>query len=102
MPNYMNILGYHIFFWSNEGEPLEPVHVHVSKNVSSNSTKIWICSDGNIEVTNNNSNIPDSDFKKIKKTISQYADDIVNKWSSYFKQEPDFFDLEQGNQRDDL
>ena len=25
------VYGYHIYFWSNEGEPVEPVHFHISK-----------------------------------------------------------------------
>ena len=38
--------GYHIYFWSNEGEPLEPIHIHISKTPHPNATKYWILRDG--------------------------------------------------------
>lgn len=28
MPQIFRVAGYLIYFWSNENEPLEPVHVH--------------------------------------------------------------------------
>lgn len=31
MPLVLRIDRYCVFFWTNEGEPLEPVHVHVSE-----------------------------------------------------------------------
>lgn len=30
MPKIMEILGYIIYFWSNEGTPLEALHVHIA------------------------------------------------------------------------
>lgn len=29
MPQILRIGPYSIYFWSNEGDPLEPVHVHI-------------------------------------------------------------------------
>ena len=40
--------GYHIYFWSNENEPLEPLHIHISKTPHPNATKYWILSDGSM------------------------------------------------------
>lgn len=38
---------YIVYFWANENEPLEPVHVHVVKGIpTSNATKIWITKAG--------------------------------------------------------
>lgn len=31
VPSLFRLFGYVIFFWSNEGAPLEPVHVHVAR-----------------------------------------------------------------------
>lgn len=43
MPQVFRIGPYWIYFWANEGRPVEPVHVHVSEgNPSENATKIWI------------------------------------------------------------
>lgn len=43
MPQLFRIGSYIIYYWVNEGVPLEPVHVHVSDGKpSENGTKIWI------------------------------------------------------------
>lgn len=33
MPQILRIGPYSIYFWSNENEPLEPVHVHISEGL---------------------------------------------------------------------
>ncbi len=41
MPQIFKIGSYTVYFWMNEGIPLEPVHVHVAKGVpSKNATKM--------------------------------------------------------------
>lgn len=40
MPKLMEILGYIIYFWSNEGQPSEPLHVHIAKTPNNNGTKL--------------------------------------------------------------
>ena len=43
MPQIFKIGSFWVYFWSNEGVPLEPVHVHVSEGMpAANATKIWI------------------------------------------------------------
>ena len=47
MPQVFKIAGYTVYFWVNENNPLEPVHVHIAKGVPSpNATKIWITKSG--------------------------------------------------------
>lgn len=47
MPQIFKFYGYVIYFWSNEGDPLEPVHVHIAENnPGANSTKAWITKKG--------------------------------------------------------
>ena len=47
MPQVFKIGSYWVYFWSNENDPLEPVHVHVSQGApSANATKIWITKAG--------------------------------------------------------
>lgn len=42
MPQIFKIGSYTVYFWMNEGNPHEPVHVHVSKGIpSQNATKMW-------------------------------------------------------------
>ena len=59
MPQLLRVGPYSIYFWSNENNPLEPIHVHISEGrASANATKLWISSTGKVVVCNNNSNIP--------------------------------------------
>lgn len=42
MPQIFRIGSYIIYFWSNEGNPLESVHVHIVEGqASANATKVW-------------------------------------------------------------
>ena len=64
MPQILRIGPYSIYFWSNEGDPLEPIHVHVSEGrASATATKIWITSTGKTILSNNNSKIPEKILK---------------------------------------
>lgn len=43
MPQIFKIGSYWVYFWANENKPLEPVHVHVSKEKpTANATKFYI------------------------------------------------------------
>ena len=47
MPQVFKIGPYWVYFWSNEQEPLEPIHVHVHPGAPTrNATKIWITQSG--------------------------------------------------------
>ena len=43
MPVLSGVRGYRFFFYSNEGNPAEPVHVHVEKNGL--EAKFWLMPD---------------------------------------------------------
>ena len=58
MPLVLRIERYCVFFWANEGEPLEPVHVHVSEgNPVPHATKIWLLASGHCRLRSNGSRI---------------------------------------------
>ena len=60
MPQIFRIGSYIIYFWVNEGKPIEPIHVHVSSGEPcENSTKIWITKSGKTIKQNNRSRIPE-------------------------------------------
>lgn len=86
MPVVIRLFGYKIYFWTNEGKPLEPIHVHVAEQPHKNATKIWILSNGKIKVDNNNSKIPPGDLKRICKTIETFHKDIEKEWEKNFGQ----------------
>ncbi len=85
MPQIFKIGSFVIYFWSNENNPLEPVHVHVSeKKATANATKIWITSSGNALLCNNNSKIPDKILRNIIKNIEANSELIIDKWRDIF------------------
>ena len=85
MPQLFRIGSYWVYFWSNEGNPLEPVHVHVSKGKPiENSTKIWITQTGKCLLCNNNSQIPPAALRNIMRINEARSVDVVEKWKKYF------------------
>ena len=85
MPQLYRIGEFRIYFWMNEGDPLEPIHVHVSKGTpSGNSTKIWITETGNCVLQNNNSRIPVHQLNDLMRIIESLSDEIIEKWIACF------------------
>lgn len=85
MPQIFKIGSYWIYFWSNENEPLEPIHVHVAQgSPSGNATKIWITRAHKCLVCNNNSKIPERVLRNITAIIEARVDEVVEKWLSFF------------------
>ena len=85
MPSLFRLFGYVVFFWSNEGNPLEPVHVHVAKGTpNANATKIGIPEAGGTLLANNNSQIPQRTLTAIMEVIESRSEDIVSRWNDIF------------------
>ena len=85
MPQIFKFGAYRIQFWSNENDPLEPIHVHVSEGrPTKNSTKVWITGSGHSLLCNNNSKIPKDDLKKILRMIEANSNEIMEKWYDMF------------------
>lgn len=83
MPSIFEIMGYKIYFWSNENN--EPIHIHVSKGKPiSNSTKIWLTKNGGCIMANNNSDIPQNELNYLLEIISAQYFLIVSKWKEHF------------------
>ena len=87
MPDIVRkVFGYHIYFWSNENEPLEPVHIHISKTPHKNATKYWILRNNTLLMDNNNDNIPPNDLKRIIRFLSLKSniEGAKAKWLEHF------------------
>ncbi len=85
MPQVFKVGSYWVYFWSNEGEPLEPIHVHIAKgSPTANATKVWITSKGGCYLCNNNSQIPEKILKNIMRVIEARSEDVIEKWYSHF------------------
>ena len=85
MPQIFRIGPYIVYFWSNESDPLEPVHVHIAEGrATSNATKIWISSSGKALLCNNNSKIPANTLRKLIRMVEANSNTIINRWYSQF------------------
>lgn len=85
MPQIFKVGSYIVFFWSNENEPLEPIHVHIAEhNPKANATKIWITRTGKAILCNNNSHIPKKDIRDLVRIIEANSWEIIQKWYDYF------------------
>ena len=87
MPQLFKIGSYTIYFWSNENEPLEPIHVHIAEGrATANATKIWITSSGKALLCNNKSHIPQKILKKMLRFIEANSSVIIEKWVEQFNE----------------
>ena len=85
MPQVFKIGSYRVYFWSNEGVPLEPVHVHVSDgNPTENATKIWLTKNGKTLLCHNKSKIPGHVLNDICDVLETQFFIITSKWQEYF------------------
>ncbi|MBR3503665.1 MAG: DUF4160 domain-containing protein [Clostridia bacterium] len=85
MPRIFRIGSYWVYFWSNENDPLEPVHVHVSQGTPSGSaTKIWITRAGKCYLCHNNSHIPQTTLRNIMAIIEARSGEVISKWEEHF------------------
>ena len=81
MPQVSKLLGYLIFFWSNENN--EPVHVHVCKgSPHEDATKIWLEDEPRLE--HNKSHIPSKDLNRILKWLAANKNLVEKKWAEHF------------------
>ena len=91
VPSLFRLLGFKVYFWSNEGQPLEPIHVHVSQGeITKNATKFWIYRDGSAHLESNGSNLSKTDINRLSRLLEAHSDEIIFKWKSFFDCEPTF------------
>lgn len=87
MPQVFKIAGYVFYFWVNESDPLEPVHIHVAKGAPTpNATKIWITKSGKCLLCNNNSKIPEKQLRVFMQVIEARNKSILDLWYATFRQ----------------
>ena len=85
MPQILRIGPYSIYFWSNEGDPLEPIHVHVAKvKPIPNATKIWLTKSGGCILASNGSKISNKELNELMEFISAQFFLICAKWKQAF------------------
>ena len=85
MPQIFRVSGYLVFLWTHEGDPLEPIHFHITDGVlSANCTKVWLTSSGHCLLCHNKSKIPEEKLRRIMMIAEARHTSIEEKWLDYF------------------
>lgn len=79
MPHVITDLGYRLFFYSNEGEPREPIHVHVESE--NGEAKVWVDPISIAKSQGYNS----KEQREIVKLVAKHRNLIVRKWHEHFR-----------------
>lgn len=86
MPQLLRFGPYRIYFWSNEGIPLEPIHVHISNGIpNAEATKVWITQNKRALIANpNDKRISAKVLNRLVEMIEAQSDDIISAWIERF------------------
>lgn len=79
MPKVFSKNGYKFFFFSNEGDPLEPLHVHVRKAEA--TAKFWLEPQVHLAYSYSFSS---KELKWLEKEITLNKKLIEDTWNAYF------------------
>jgi len=79
MPKVFEWNGYKFFFFSNEGNPVEPCHIHVRKG--GNIAKLWI---GDIVILDSSWGMSSKELSSLESRIEEQRELIMEKWDEFF------------------
>ncbi len=79
MPVVFRWKGFRFHFFSNEGDPLEPVHIHVSKDNS--DAKFWLQPEVGVAY---NKGFNARTLVRLSKVVEERREEIEKAWNDYF------------------
>ena len=79
MPTVFIYKGYKFFFYSNEGEPRKPRHIHIRKGTY--VAKYWIEPEVRLESA---WGLNPKELNKLEKVVEEKIDLIKEAWDEYF------------------
>ena len=79
MPVIFRHKGYRFFFFSNEGNPLEPCHIHIRKGGA--IAKFWV--DPEIQLAEAY-DMSSTELRRLSRIVKQNQEFIEEKWNEYF------------------
>lgn len=79
MPAVFRYEGYRFHFFSNEGDPLEPVHIHVTKDGA--DAKFWLHPEVNVAY---NFGFNARTLKMLSSIVEERRADIERAWHDHF------------------
>ncbi len=79
MPVVLRFKGYKFFFFSNEGDPREPLHVHVKKGGA--SAKFWMMP---IVSVAESYELTAAELRELTQVAEENHERILRSWYEYF------------------
>ena len=79
MPVVLRANGFVVFFYSNEGSPLERMHVHVRRG--SGNAKVWISPEVRLQVAYGMSR---ADVRAALNLVAANLQELRDAWDDYF------------------
>ena len=81
MPEVFRWRGFRFFFYSNEGKPVEPCHIHVEG--ADGEAKVWL--EPEIRLASS-AGLKSHDLLVILNVVRERRDEIRERWDEYFGQ----------------
>ena len=79
MPVVLRIDGFKFFFYTNEGWPPEPAHIHVRK--AGAEAKFWLAP--NVQLARNDG-FDAPTLRRIERLVTKYRNQLEGSWNEYF------------------
>jgi hypothetical protein len=79
MPVILRHKGYRFFFWANEGNPHEPLHIHVRKGGA--VAKFWVLPEVRLAESYDMS---PSELRELSQVVKDNAELIERRWNEFF------------------
>ena len=79
MPTILRWKGYRFFFFSNEGSPIEPCHIHAAKGDA--YVKIWLEPEVAAEEAYN---LTSAQIHEVVEKVKEEKERITRCWNEYF------------------
>ena len=79
MPTVFRHDGYRFFFYSNEGDPREPIHIHVMKG--GGEAKFWLTPDVSLD---RSAGFSAKDLRYLAGVVAANTDRIERAWHDHF------------------
>ena len=79
MPKVFSWNGYRFHFFANEGDPLEPVHIHVRKG--RDNAKFWLYPEVSVASCKG---FPPHVQSRLVAVIEEHREEIESFWNDYF------------------
>lgn len=79
MPTVLRLDGFKFFFYSDEGEPREPPHIHVFK--AGLEAKFWLTPEVQLA---RNDGYDAKTLRKLSNMVATHRDQLERAWNDYF------------------